>query len=89
MNEKVVGPLNSIKTCMWLTFNRDNIKECDIIRKNPVKAKEKIKVPWLFNIHVEKILACMDPGIGASATEYCDWHFKDLAEIIFQDFLHT
>lgn len=89
MNKKVVRSLDGIKPCMGLTFNRDDIKEGYIVRKNPVKAKEKIKVPWLFNIHMEEILAGMYPGIGASATENRDLHFKDLTEIIFQDFLHA
>ncbi len=74
---------------MGLTFNRDDVKECDIVWKNPVKAKEKIKIPWFFDIHVEEILTGMNSGIGASATEDSDRYFEDLTEIIFQNFLHT
>ena len=89
MDKKIINPLNGIKAGMRLSFHGNDIKESNVIRQDAVEAEKQIKVPALFYIHVEEVLAGMNPRIGAATAMNCDVLFKDPAETVFQNFLNT
>lgn len=89
MNKKIINPLNSVKAGMRLSFHRYDIKERNIIRQDAVEAEKQIEVPALFYIHMEEVLACMNPRIRAAASVNCYALFKDPAETVLQNFLNT
>ena len=55
---------------MRLSFNRDDVEYCNIIREYMVPTKEQIKIPLLIYIHMKEKLAGVYARVGTAATEY-------------------
>lgn len=89
MDKKIINPLYGIKAGVGQAIHRDDIKQSDIIRQDAIQPEEKVEVPWLFNVHMEKVLTRMNPGICTSAAGDHNRKFKDPADTVFQHFLHT
>lgn len=79
MQEIVIGTLNRIKSGMMLTIYRYDVKQCDIIRQDPVPTKKQIEVPLFFDINMKKILAGMNTSICSTAAVDYDWMLKYFA----------
>jgi len=89
MYKIIVGSLYGIKTGMRLTSHRDNTKNGNIIRQNFIQSEKQVEIPFLFNIRMKKELAGMYPGIRPSAAKNSHRCFKQFAQSLFQNLLHT
>jgi len=88
MDKIIISSLDCIEACMRLALHRYNIKNGNIVRQYFVQPETKVKTPILLNIHMEKELTGMYPGVRPSATNNSNGFLEQFAYCSFQNLLH-
>ena len=85
----IVFALYGIKSGMLFSIHRDDVKNSNVMWQYFIESKQKIKIPWLFNINMKEELASMYARVSPSTAVNGNGSFKNLTELYLDYFLHT